>query len=247
MSSLLRIPYRHRIPRLTHRIVTQRCKYSKDVPRPVPPNSSDGEPTVEVFSSKARAPANPLFNDQPSIPRRTFATEQLPRPPPSSSTEPVVETFENASKPKPYQYHGRPPPRTDLPLQKKRWPLITAAIALGIVGWAAFFMIATNQEKLSSSVVRQILRTVKDNQEIKEMLGDAIRPQPEWWLNGDPWVEGAINMMQGNVDVSFRLKGHKGSGTLYFTSVRKAKGEPFTILRFRVRGDDGTVVNVPTS
>ncbi|KZP29037.1 hypothetical protein FIBSPDRAFT_927140 [Athelia psychrophila] len=31
----------------------------------------------------------------------------------------------------------------------------------------------------------------------------------------------------------------RGSGTLYFTSVRKAKNEPFTILRFRVRGDEG--------
>lgn len=54
--------------------------------------------------------------------------------------------------------------------------------------------------------------------------------------------------MQGNVDLSFRIKGHKGreftqnvlcrvdhihdniaAGTLYFTSIRKAKGEPFTI------------------
>lgn len=38
-------------------------------------------------------------------------------------------------------------------------------------------------------------------------------------------------MLQGNIDLSFRLKGHKGSGTLYFTSVRKAKGEPFTIRK----------------
>jgi len=239
------MPSRHGIARLTHRIITQHRKYSKDVSRPVAPNPSDGEPTVEVFSSKAKAPATPLFIDQVNIPRRTFATEQLPRPPPSPSEEPVVETFENTSKPK--LYHLRPPPRTDLPLQKKRWPLITAFVALGIVGWAAFLLVATNQEKLSSSVVRQVLRTVKDNKEIKEMLGDAIRPQPEWWLNGDPWVQGAVNVMQGNVDVSFRLKGHKGSGTLYFTSVRKAKGEPFTILRFRVRGDDGTVVNVPAN
>ena len=56
-------------------------------------------------------------------------------------------------------------------------------------------------------------------------------------------------MLQGNVDLSFRVKGHKGqrsndvhtphptrltrfffsgAGTLYYTSIRKAKGEPFT-------------------
>src|ERR1700683_3891179 len=139
MSSLLRMPSRHGIARLTHRIITQHRKYSKDVSRPVAPNPSDGEPTVEVFSSKAKAPATPLFIDQVNIPRRTFATEQLPRPPPSPSEEPVVETFENTSKPK--LYHLRPPPRADLPLQKvccfpsyfslffnltlsqKRWPL----------------------------------------------------------------------------------------------------------------------------
>lgn len=110
-----------------------------------------------------------------------------------------------------------------------------------------FLQIVANQERLSSSIVRHIIRIVKDNTELKEMLGDVIRPQPEWWLNGDPWIEGSINIPQGHVDVSFKLKGHKGSGTLYFTSVRKAKGDPFTILRFRVRGDDGTVVNIPTN
>ncbi|THU91711.1 hypothetical protein K435DRAFT_726936 [Dendrothele bispora CBS 962.96] len=39
--------------------------------------------------------------------------------------------------------------------------------------------------------------------------------------------------MQRNVDVSFRIKGSKGAGTLYFTSIRREKGSPFTILRFK--------------
>ena len=58
-----------------------------------------------------------------------------------------------------------------------------------------------------------------------------------------------VHMLQGNVDISVRVKGSNGThssisnciflysirlqilgeGTLYFTSVRKAKGEPFTI------------------
>jgi hypothetical protein len=59
-----------------------------------------------------------------------------------------------------------------------------------------------------------------------------------------------INLPQGNVDLSFRLKGHRGecrllfmwfdmsiytssgSGTVYFTSIRKTKGEPFTPRMF---------------
>lgn len=79
------------------------------------------------------------------------------------------------------------------------------------------------------------------------MLGEAIRAEPVWYLNGDPWVNGSIRLLQGNVDLSFRVKGHKDSGTLYFTSIRKNKGEPFTILRFKVIGDNGQVIEVPTS
>jgi cytochrome c oxidase assembly factor 1 len=124
-----------------------------------------------------------------------------------------------------------------------------AFATVGVSAWAAFLLFATNQEKLASSVVKQILQTVRENEELKEMLGDAIRPEPAWYLNGDPWIHGSvitttrfcsihsisshsfytkINLPQGNVDLSFRLKGHRGSGTLYFTSIRKAKGEPFT-------------------
>jgi len=243
MSSLLRATCRAKLssPYFASWILTQRRSYAKESPD----SSQLEDPNIETFSSKARTPTSPLWlSDQVTVPRRSFATEQLPRPPPSSS-EPAVTTFERTSKASPF--YGRPPPRTALPLQKKRWPLIAAFIVAGVAGWAAFLLVVANQEKLSSSVVRQIMRTVKDNEELKEVLGEALRPQPEWWLNGDPWIEGAINMLQGNVDVSFRLKGHKGSGTLYFTSVRKSKGEPFTILRFRVRADDGTVVNIPAN
>ena len=71
------------------------------------------------------------------------------------------------------------------------------------------------------------------------------------------------NMLQGNVDVSFRVKGSKGAGTLYFTSIRKEKGQPFTVcesteaiilhiisdrlstVRYKIICDDGTTVNLP--
>ena len=62
-----------------------------------------------------------------------------------------------------------------------------------------------NQERLSSSVVRQIMRTVKDNGELKEILGEAIRPQPEWWLNGDPWIEGSVSLRSRGIYMLERL------------------------------------------
>ncbi|KAF8552567.1 DUF1783-domain-containing protein, partial [Imleria badia] len=156
--------------------------------------------------------------------------------------EPPTETFSAPSKPK--LYYTRPPPRDDLPQIQKRWPFILAFAALGVSGWAAFLLVAMNQERLSSSVVRQILQTAREDKELHAALGDAIRFEPTWYLNGDPWISGSINLPQGNVDVSFRLKGHRGSGTLYFTSIRKAKGEAFTPLRFRVICDDGSVINI---
>lgn len=67
---------------------------------------------------------------------------------------------------------------------------------------------------------------------------------PFSWLT----VHVQISTLQGNIDVSWRIRGTKGnsvkdlflildlliqgragSGTLYFTSIRKEKGRPFTI------------------
>ncbi|KAF9556188.1 DUF1783-domain-containing protein [Agrocybe pediades] len=171
---------------------------------------------------------------------RTYATE-IPRPPPPTR-QPVIETFSEPSKPRPY--YAKHPPFRELPRAKSQWPIALAALALGVSGWAGFMTFATNQEKLSSSVYRSILRALKADPQLREVLGEAIRAQPEWWLNGDPHVKGRISQIQGNIDVSFRVRGSKGSGTLYFTSIRKEKGVPFTILRFRVICDDGTIVNI---
>ncbi|TFY75590.1 hypothetical protein EWM64_g8423 [Hericium alpestre] len=171
--------------------------------------------------------------------RRCFATE-LPRPPPVDP--PPTETFSAASKPR--EYYVRPSPR-DLPPYHRTWPAVLGLAVAGVSVWAAFFCYATNQERLSSSVTRHVLTTVRESPEVRGVLGEAVRPEPAWYLNGDPWVAGTVNMLQGHVDISFRVKGHKGAGTLYFTSIRKAKGEPFTILRFKIIADDGTVIQVP--
>ena len=62
-----------------------------------------------------------------------------------------------------------------------------------------------NKERLSSSVVRQIMRTVKDNGELNEILGESIRPQPEWWLNGNPWIEGSVSLRLRGIYMLERL------------------------------------------
>jgi len=200
---------------------------------------SGAQPPVIFMSAFSRATRScrVLFYEQ----RSRLSTTQPPRPPPPTE-KPHIETFAAPSRPK--LYYTRPPRRDDLPKIQKRWPFILAFAAVGVSGWAAFLFVAMNQERLSSSVVRQVLQTAREDKALQEALGDAIRFEPAWYLNGDPWINGSVNLPQGNVDVSFRLKGHRGSGTLYFTSIRKAKGEAFTPLRFRVICDDGRVINI---
>lgn len=78
--------------------------------------------------------------------------------------------------------------------------------------------------------MKQIMRNVKQDPQLKDVLGEAIRPQPEWWLNGDPKINGQvcfatpaqlkmvyhilvtqINQIQGNIDLSIRIKGSRGT------------------------------------
>ncbi|KAI5900776.1 DUF1783-domain-containing protein, partial [Schizophyllum commune H4-8] len=87
---------------------------------------------------------------------------------------------------------------------------VLAFAAVGVVGWAVFFTYVTNQEKVTSSVVQQMLRSMKSSEELHEYMGDAIRPVPEWWLNGDPWIHGRVNQINGSIDLSFKIKGSKG-------------------------------------
>ncbi|KAF7799586.1 hypothetical protein EIP86_010823 [Pleurotus ostreatoroseus] len=222
------------LPRASSRSYATPTDLSHAASRPPPPSPKKYikyvPPEVEVFSG-------------PST-RRTFATAsdpdtRLPRPPPSKQPEP--ETFSAPSRPR--AYYARP--ERDLPPLQRKWPYLLALAFFGTSAWGAFYFYAANQERLSSSVMRQVMSTIRDSPELNAALGDALRPEPVWWLNGDPVVNGAIHLLQGTVDLSFRVKGHKGAGTLYFTSIRKAKGEPFQILRFRVICDDGQVVEIP--
>ena len=72
-------------------------------------------------------------------------------------------------------------------------PFAIGALILGGSAWAAFITHVKNNEKLSSSVFRSIVRAVKSDPQLREVLGEVIRPQPEWWLNGDPYVSGHVS------------------------------------------------------
>ncbi|KAF8522200.1 cytochrome oxidase complex assembly protein 1-domain-containing protein, partial [Hysterangium stoloniferum] len=151
--------------------------------------------------------------------------------------------FDSPSKPR--EYYTRPQRKQDLPEIKS--PLYIAALlaALGLSAWGAFILYATNMERVSSSVVRQLSSNMKSMSVMKEALGEDVHLEGKWWLGGEPWIDGAVNLLQGNVDVSFRVKGSRGScGTVYFTSVREEKGQPFIILRHKVICDNGEILRL---
>ncbi|KAG8904396.1 hypothetical protein FRB99_001818 [Tulasnella sp. 403] len=169
-------------------------------------------------------------------------------PHPSTYTvKPKEETRTFSQPSRPRAVYERPKFKTrELPEVKTRWPFFVA-LGVGAVSlWAVFLTYTANQERLSSSVVRQaILKTKRSqNPELLESLGDGIDLEPVWWMGNVPWVNGQINMPKGQVDVSLRLKGSKAAGTLYFTSVRREKGQPFTILRYKLITDDGRTIHL---
>ena len=118
------------------------------------------------------------------------------------------------------------------PSPQSKIPQIILITSIALLSWSGFLLYTTNTEKLSSSVFKSILRTLRSSSQVRETFGDAIRPEPEWYLNGAAKVDGRISTLQGTVDVSFRIKGTKGGGRVYFTSVRKEKGAEFTICEF---------------
>ncbi|OXG12110.1 hypothetical protein C366_05834 [Cryptococcus neoformans Tu401-1] len=121
-----------------------------------------------------------------------------------------------------------------------------AVIALGLLGlgWGLFILHATNSERLSSSVLRQATFQLRNSKEVIALLGENVRLVEEWWALGAPWISGTINLMQGRVDLSFRIRGSKGAGTVYFTSIRPQEQGAWRIVRYKVIADDGQVIRL---
>ncbi|KAE8233052.1 hypothetical protein CF326_g1912 [Tilletia indica] len=132
--------------------------------------------------------------------------------------------------------------RQELPRLPNRRPLFLALAVLGVGGWVAFAQFATNKERLSSSAFRSALVQVKDSPAAQDALGDPIMLVPS--LVGDPWISGSVNTMQGRVDLSFEVKGAKGKGRAYFTSIRQASHLPFEIIRFLLVTDNGDSISL---
>lgn len=77
--------------------------------------------------------------------------------------------------------------------------------------------------------MRQVVFQLRNSPDVVALLGDHVGFAPNFWHFGEPWIAGNINLMQGRIDVKFRMKGDKQEGTVYFTSIRPSQAAPWRI------------------
>lgn len=83
--------------------------------------------------------------------------------------------------------------------------LVCSASAMGIF----------NYKKVSSPIIAATLYSLRTNPNVRQELGDEVYFASQW-----AWIWGPINLVQGRVDVSFRVKGTKESALCRFRAKR---------------------------
>ena len=77
-----------------------------------------------------------------------------------------------------------------------------------------------NYQKSSSPVVSSTLYALRTSPRARELLGDEI-----YFRQRIPYIAGEMNQLQGRIDISFSVRGTKGTGVMTFKSFRPtAKG-----------------------
>ena len=73
----------------------------------------------------------------------------------------------------------------------------------------------------------------------RELLGDNI-----YFNSKVPWINGELNQLHGNIDISFWVKGNKQKGEVRFVSIRRKRGGYFETLEWSLKTEDGSVVQL---
>ncbi|KAF3936482.1 hypothetical protein ABW19_dt0208973 [Dactylella cylindrospora] len=98
-----------------------------------------------------------------------------------------------------------------------------------------------NYQRSSSSVVSSTLYALRVNPEAREVLGDEI----VFKAKTIPWIYGTMDQLRGRIDISYKVRGTKGVGTVYFTSVREGgRAGKFKTQRWALELPDGQVLNL---
>lgn len=108
-------------------------------------------------------------------------------------------------------------PARDLPTlsslsSRRRW-LLTLPVFLGVLTASALGIF--NYQKVNSPITTATLYAMRTNPIVREALGDEVYFASKW-----AWIWGQINLVQGKVDVSFRVKGTRQKGVCRFVARR---------------------------
>lgn len=90
-------------------------------------------------------------------------------------------------------------------------PFFIAAMVISALG-------LFNYQKASSSIVSSTLYALRTSEVAREELGSEI-----YFRDKFPWIWGEMNQLHGRINISFAVKGNKGSGMMKFKSVRRSR------------------------
>ena len=75
-----------------------------------------------------------------------------------------------------------------------------------------------NYQKTNSSVVASTLYALRTSEIGRKELGDEI-----YFRDMLPWIWGELNQLHGKIDISYGVKGNRGSGMMRFKSIRRER------------------------
>lgn len=148
-----------------------------------------------------------------TLPRLNLARPQKRTliPPPTQNSGPLLERRSDRALPSASQTN-------------RGW-MRTFPIFVVVVGAAMAGMF--NYQKSSSSVVSSTLYALRTSSVAREILGEQI-----YFASKMPWISGEMNQLHGRIDISFWVRGSKGSGRMRFRSVRPDRMSYVSFLFF---------------
>lgn len=130
-----------------------------------------------------------------------------------------------------------PPPPPDLPTTNRLLSLRTLPLFLVLL--AAASVAIFNYQKLSSPVIAGTLYALRTSPLAREYLGDEVS-----FAANIPWISGGMNQVKGRIDVSFRVKGTRASGTMRFVSRRPSPRGVFETDEWSLTTDEGRRIDL---
>lgn len=108
------------------------------------------------------------------------------------------------------------------------------------VGVTVSCAVIFNYEKTRSPIINSVMYCLRRSERAKTPLGANISFNSSW-----PWIWGTLNTVQGNIDVTFDVKGDAGRGTVKLKANRSSKYVPFDIQHF-ILVADGREIDLAT-